>query len=299
MLSQWRRPSEPHRAQRPGSVGLAAVPQRPDLLGRGWRPLRPGFERDVHQATAARGRDPCDEFALDGGLDGAAGRVEAYQPGVSEVLLPRVQGRLEGSARGAAEHPHPRFGEIRLPVQDVRQVPAAAPWFALCTEQPVARGERRALRIVVRVVRGLARLDRDVAQRQVTRARAVAEDAYVLQEPLLDLCALLVEDLQGERADGRRAVLTRAREDLAQLPLGGAADQFVRPARGRLRIAEEVLGLRAQGPDLVDLVLGAVRREGVLRGLHLRSRPTSGTRRTAGPYVRFRAPGGTARPGSA
>ncbi|MDH6623788.1 hypothetical protein M2271_001580 [Streptomyces sp. LBL] len=129
---------------------------------------------------------------------------------MSEVLLPRVQRGTQSSSRGAAQQTQRGFQRLVQALPHQAQIPADAQPLARRAQQPVARGQRWALRVVTGVVVGLARLDSDVPQRQITGTGAVAEDPYVFEVPLADRRAGLVEDLQGEGAERRRA-LGRAR----------------------------------------------------------------------------------------
>ncbi|MFD7710991.1 hypothetical protein [Streptomyces sp. NPDC059786] len=151
-------------------------------------------------------------------------RVQAQQRGVAEVLLARVQSCAQGSARGTAEQPQRRREQVRVLLPDVGEVLADAVPLALCAEDAVARGERRALGMVGAIVGGLGSFHAYVPERQVTRAGAVPQDADVLQVPLVGARAVLVEDLQGERAERCRALGAGLHDGSAQ-PAGRLAAQ--------------------------------------------------------------------------
>ncbi len=116
--------------------------------------------------------------------DRPADPVEAQHVGVSQVLVARFERVAQGSARRAAEQAHRRVGrfeEFAGTWTRSRQWPR----LAVRAQQSVSRGEQWPLGDLGLGVRDRRRLDGDVAQRRVERARAVAEDPCVLQWPFL------------------------------------------------------------------------------------------------------------------
>lgn len=146
---------------------------------------------------------------------------------------PAVQCGAQGSSRRTAQEAQRGLQGFVLDLSHTGQVTAGAPWLALRVQQAVARGQRRALRIVVRVVVGFSSLDRDVAQAQVTGAGADVENAGVFDVPLPDRRPGLVENLQGEDAERYRALGTHACEGFGELSLRCTAQQVVPVPRGR------------------------------------------------------------------